>query len=118
MTEAQQFWDDLVQAEKLTGLDAAVDEQIRQICHCTGEVDTVELRREEYLNQIEKAAQIGRRSGFNEGWAQASVKARDAGIQFAHERICMEKTIRRLWWTAAIAAVVSALSALLWIVTH
>lgn len=116
--EAGRLWADLVNAEKLTGLDAAVDDQIRQICHCSGEVDTVELTREEYLQQIEKAAQIGKRTGFNEGWAQASVKARDAGIQSAHERIRMEKTIRRLWWTVAIAVMASGAVVLAWVVTQ
>jgi len=116
--EARRLWADLVGAEKLSGLDGTIDDQIRQICYCSGEVDTIEIAREDYLHQLENAANIGKRAGFNDGWAEASVKARGAGIQFAHERIRMEKTIRRLWWTVAIAVMASGAVVLAWVVTQ
>ncbi len=78
--------------------DRAVGSEIDRIRRCSG-CDAV--AREEFLRQIEKSAHIG---------------YQDATRKWQGVRAQMERTIRRLWWTVAIAVMASGAVVLAWVV--
>ena len=88
----EDYWEDLTKAERDVGLGPtpferwspdAQDRLARDVAAVPADPEVMEITREEFYRQIEKAVHIGHQAGFNKGWAQAAVAAhkRHAGIR-------------------------------------
>lgn len=113
-------WNDLVKAERAANgksfdqwperaQDRLIGDVLKPPTPCEGLILFMEQKM--FYAHIEKSAQIGKRCGFNEGWAQASVR-------WAGEKAKMENTIRRIWWALAITVIAGGMMALAWMVNR